>query len=424
MKFLLKEDAMNSPQVGRYRWVILGTLFSLHVFTSVAQFSIPPLLPFIKKEMGLSYTQVGLFTSSYFLGIALTATLAGWAADSLGIRRMMVLGAFLSGMFMVIAGLMPTFLGIMGLLILAGICYSIVTPSTNKATLYWFHERLRATAMGIKQTGINAGGFLASLAIPPIALNLGWHYGFSLAGLMVGMGGLITLIFYRDVGPSHLHQMAFREWKQQIKRVISNRNVLLLASEGFFRVGVQTAFLTYMILYLQRILRLPVITASLFFGLAHVSGALGRITWGLVSDRAFGGRRKEVYISIALISGIGLFILGILTPTTPIWLVILIVGLIGFTAVGHQGVGLSFIAEVAGKEVAGTASGFSQSFYFLGVVVMAPLFGLMVDLSGTYSLAWMTLALFSFLASGFVGFVREELKTPQEAIAFPRGEER
>jgi MFS family permease len=104
-------------------------------------------------------------------------------------------------------------------------------------------------------------------------------------------------------------------------------------------------------------------------------------------------------------------------------LVILIVALIGFTAAGHQGVGLSFITEVAGKEVAGTASGFNQSFYFFGVVVMAPLFGWMVDLFGTYTQAWMTLALFSFVASGFVGFVREELKTPQEAIAFSRGEE-
>jgi sugar phosphate permease len=401
---------MKQPQDERYRWVILGTLFSLHVFTSVGQFSIPPLLPFIKKEMGLNYTQVGLFTSSYFFGIALTATLGGWAADSLGIRRMVVLGTFLTGMFTVIASRMSSFWGIISFFVLAGICYSIVTPSTNKATMYWFHERLRATAMGIKQTGINGGGLLASLIIPPIALNFNWRYGFSLAGLLVLVGGLLMLVFYREVEPSPHHQMPLREWKQQIKKVVSDRNVLLLGFDGFFRVGAQNAFLAYLILYLQRILQLPVITASLFFGLAHVSGALGRITWGLVSDRAFGGRRKEVYIYIALISGIGLFILGILTPTTPIWLVILIVALIGFTAVGHQGVGLSFITEVAGKEVAGTASGFNQSFYFFGVVVMAPLFGFMVDLFGTYTQAWMTLALFSFISSGFVFFVKEDLK--------------
>jgi len=415
---------MNSPQVERYRWVILGTLFSLHVFTSVGQFSIPPLLPFIKKELGLNYTQVGLFTSSFFLGIALTATLGGWTADSLGIRRMVVLGTFLMGTFMVIASRMSSFLGIICFLTLAGICYSIVTPSTNKATMYWFHERLRATAMGIKQTGINGGGFLASLIIPPIALNFNWQYAFSLAGVLVFVGGIMMWIFYRETESSPHHQMALREWKQQIKKVVSNRNVLILGFEGFFRVGVQNAFLAYLILYLHKILQFPVITASLFFGLAHASGALGRIIWGVVSDRVFGGKRKEVYIYIALISGVAVFILGILTPATPVWLVTLTVALLGFTAVGHQGVGLSFIAEVMGKEVAGTASGFTQSFYFFGVVVMAPLFGLMVDLFGTYSYAWMTLALFCFIASGFVGFVREEVKTPQETMAYSRAGER
>ncbi len=406
----------NLEQIERYRWVILGTLFSLHVFTSVGQFSIPPLLPFIKKELGLNYTQVGLFTSSYFFGVALTATLGGWIADSLGIRRMVVLGTFLMGIFMTLAGWMPTFLGIISFLILAGICYSIVTPSTNKATMYWFHERLRATAMGIKQTGINGGGFLASLIIPPIALHFGWHYALSLAGLLVLLGGGMMLIFYREIEPSPRPQMALREWKQQIKKIVSDRNVLLLGFEGFFRVGVQNAFLTYLILYLQKILQLPVITASFFFGLAHVTGAFGRITWGLVSDRMFGGRRKEVYICIALISGVGLFVLGILTPATPIWLVIWIVAILGFTAVGHQGVGLSFITEVAGKEMAGTASGFNQSFYFFGVVVMAPLFGLIVDIFQTYSFAWLSLGLFSFISSGFVAFVKEDLKKPPGPI--------
>jgi ACS family hexuronate transporter-like MFS transporter len=412
---------MNSPQVERYRWIILGTLFSLHVFTSVGQFSIPPLLPFIKKEMGLNYTQVGLFTSSYFFGIALTATFGGWMADSLGIRRMVVSGTFLMAIFMILAGWMPTFLGMISFLILAGICYSTVTPSTNKATMYWFHERSRATAMGIKQTGINGGGFLASFIIPPIALHFDWRYGFSFAGLLVLIGGMTMLIFYREIEPFPHHQMALHEWKKQIRKVVSNRNVLLLGFDGFFRVGVQNAFLTYLILYLQKILQLPVITASLFFGLAHACGAMGRITWGFVSDRVYGGERKKVYLSIALISGIALLVLGILPPAVPVWVVTLVVAILGFTTVGHQGVGLSFIAEVAGKELAGTASGFNQSFYFFGVVVMAPLFGFMVDVFETYTVAWMSLALFSFVASGFVAFVKEDLKKSPVARFLMKG---
>jgi ACS family hexuronate transporter-like MFS transporter len=401
---------VSNPYSNRYRWVILGTLFFLHVFTSVGQFSIPPLLPFIKEDLALNYTQVGIFTSAFFFGIGLTATLGGWTADSLGVRRMVVLGTLFMGTVMAIAAWMPTFMGIISLLTFAGVCYSVVTPCTNKATMYWFHKRMRATAMGIKQTGISGGGFLAALIIPSIAVKSSWHHALSLVGLLVLVGGLLMLIFYREIEPSSRHRIPLREWSRQIKKVISNRNVLLLGADGFFRVGVQNSFLTYLILYLQKNLQLPVITASLFFGLAHVSGALGRITWGLVSDRMLRGRRKGVYMYLAIISGLGLFLLGILTPDTPIWGVILIVGLLGFTAVGHQGVGLSFIAEVAEKDVVGTASGFNQSFYYFGAVVIVPLFGFLVDLFGTYSYAWTILALFSFTASGIVCFVKEQFK--------------
>ena len=401
---------MNRTHNESYRWVILGTLFSVHVLTSIGQFSIPPLLPFIKKELVLNYTQVGVFTSAYYLGIALAATFVGWMADFMKVKKIVFLGTIMVGISTFVASWMPSFWWIIFFMILAGVSYSVLTPSTNKATMYWFHERLRATAMGIKQTSISGGGFMAAFIIPPLALNFNWRYALSVAALLVLIGGAVMWVFYHEYDLPSPRQVSLAKCKLQIKEVISNRNILILGVEGFFRVGVQTAFLTYLILYLQKALQLSIITAGFFFALAHGSGAIGRITWGLVSDRIFGGQRKKVYLFVALISGISFFIFGHLTPATPIFAIILIVAFLGFTAVGHQGVGLSLLAEVAGKECAGTASGFNQSFYFFGVVLMAPLFGLMVDTFGTYSYAWMALGLFSFIASGLVPFVREGYK--------------
>jgi MFS family permease len=240
---------MNQLQDEGYRWVILGTLFSLHVLTSAGQFSIPPVLPFIKEDLGLNYTQVGLFTSSSYLGSALTATFAGWTVDSLGIKKMVVLGTILMGTCMLIASWMPSFLWVLIFLFLSGISYSILIPSTNKAAMVWFHQRLRATAIGIKQTGINGGGFVAAFSIPPLAMNFGWRLAFSVAGFFVLLGGIVMLIFYREFDPESYHQAPLREWKYQIKQVISNRNVLILGFEGFFRIGIQSVFLTYLILY-------------------------------------------------------------------------------------------------------------------------------------------------------------------------------
>jgi MFS transporter, ACS family, hexuronate transporter len=150
--------------------------------------------------------------------------------------------------------------------------------------------------------------------------------------------------------------------------------------------------------------------ASLYLALTQMSGAFGRILWGLVSDRIFRGQRKLIYQLIAVASGILFLLLGYLPPTTPIWVIFLLVLLLGITAVGHQGVGLSLLGEVAGKELTGTASGFNQSFYFLGVVLMAPVFGFMVDTFKGYNQAWVLLGLCAFIAASLVLFVKEESK--------------
>ena len=253
---------MKQSQTEGYRWIILGTLFSFHVLTSAGQFRIPPLLPFIRKELELTYTQVGLLISSSYLGSALTATFAGWAADFFGIKKMVVLGTIVMGTCMLFAGWMPSFLWILIFLVLAGLSYSIFIPSTNKAAMYWFRQRLRATAMGIKQTGINGGGFVAAFSIPRFALDFSWRHAFSVAGVFVLLGGIVMLISYREFDPESYRQAPLREWKNQIKRIILNRNVVILGLEGFFRIGVQSVFLTYLILYLQKVFQLHVIAAS------------------------------------------------------------------------------------------------------------------------------------------------------------------
>lgn len=393
-----------------YRWIILGTLFMVHVLTSIGQFSIPPLLPFIKKNFELNYTQVGIFSSSFYLGLGAMAAFGGSMSDFMGIKKVIILGTLFMGALMLIASWMTDFWWIIGFLICAGISYSAVTPATNKATMYWFQDSLRATAMGAKQTGINVGGFIAAFIVPWMAVGYGWHFALSFTSILVGVSALIMLMFYREFQVQVEGRATFKTWKAQYRRVISNRSVLFLGAEGFFRVGLQNTYLAYLILYLQKVFDLSIMQASLYLALTQMSGAFGRILWGLVSDRIFRGQRKVVYQLIAVASGILFLLLGYLPPTTPIWVIILMVLLLGVTAVGHQGVGLSLLGEVAGKELTGTASGFNQSFYFLGVVLMAPFFGFMVDTFQSYHQAWLLLGLCAFIAASLVLFVKEESK--------------
>jgi sugar phosphate permease len=406
--------ALNSPYSNgnQYRWTILAALFVTHVLTSVGSFSIPILLPLIKNDFGLTHTQVGIVTASYFLGTGLMSAVAGWPVDFFGFRKMLVFGSLLVGGSLITAAWMPNFGMMMALLILAGTGYSVVTPSTNKAVMYWFNERVRATVMGFKQTGINGGGFLAGMIIPPLALALSWHLALSAAGLVVMGTSVITMIVYRE-GTSGRRVITVHQWFIQVKEVIRNRNILLLSAEGFFRVGVQMAFLTYLVLFLQKTLNLRFALASLLFAIVQASGAAGRIAWGFVSDRIFGGRRKAVYMLTGLIAMACFFLLGQLGQSTPLWAALVTVSCLGFTAVGHQGVGLALLGECAGLELTGTASGIGQSLFFLGVVLISPFLGFIVDTFETFSHAWSSLALLSLLCCLILYFVQERPKSSE-----------
>jgi MFS family permease len=69
----------------------------------------------------------------------------------------------------------------------------------------------------------------------------------------------------------------------------------------------------------------------------------------------------------------------------------------GLTAVGWNGINMTFVAEVAGRRASATAAGLNLTGSYLGIIFGPPLFGLLVDATGSYVPA--------FLAAGCLGLV-------------------
>ena len=79
---------------------------------------------------------------------------------------------------------------------------------------------------------------------------------------------------------------------------------------------VQSSVLAYLVLYARDTFALSSVEAARFLALAHVGGAAGRLGWGIVSDRYFGGRRRPGLALNAVIgaSGFALFAAGPALP--------------------------------------------------------------------------------------------------------------
>ncbi len=280
-------------------------------------------------------------------------------------------------------------------LLLSGIGYSSVNPATTKGVVRWFPSQGRATAMGVKQTGIPLGGILAAFTLPPLASSFGWRTSVILVGV-------ISLIFIPAVRigmpptPTLAEQRSGMRWGQ-LREVLSNRSIVALSVMGIFLAGVQLSIITHLVLYLKNESLFSTVLAGIYLAVAQVGGTAGRIGWGLVSDFLARGRRKLILLIIGIIAAIQLFLMSRIDPNISGGLLFLFIGLLGSTTIGYHGVLFGLMGEIVRKEVVGLATGFSLTITFLGIVLFPPIFGHLVDRLGSYGQAWDLLAL-SWLA--------------------------
>jgi len=377
---------------------VLAATFVLHALQASAPYGLPALLPFVRADLGGSYFEAALVSSAFLFGIVAGSPIAGSAVDAFGVRRSVLAGSAIATAMLALVPGAPHLWLVCLLLAVAGIGYSVITPGTNIAMLAWFAQRMRATAVGIKQTGVSAGGAAAGALVPTVALASGWASSFHVIALLYGASFVLAWITQLD-GPSGPAVHATRpSLRRSMTAMLAHRPTMLLAVDGFLRLAIQYAFFTYLIVYAIDELKAPVAWSALLYAVAHVFGALGRVGWGWASDRLFGGQRRLPYALIALTSATGF---GLLVAAAPLhWAFLLMsVALLGCSAAGFQGVGLSLLAETGGAR-AGTASGLVNALSFLGAASVVPLCGQLLDTGASFGLLFGMLAAMSLAAAG------------------------
>ena len=144
-------------------WKTRITILTLaHVVGTLHIVSVMAMAPVIQADLGLSVTQVGLLVTGYYAAQTVGAVPAGAFSDRVGVGYALVISQLLLIAGTLIFNQAPGFtLAIAGTVVM-GFGYSIVNPATAKGVLEWFPIRRRATAMGVKQTGVRIGGVLAA----------------------------------------------------------------------------------------------------------------------------------------------------------------------------------------------------------------------------------------------------------------------
>ncbi|MDO8532422.1 MAG: MFS transporter [Dehalococcoidia bacterium] len=394
--------AVEAEALYRYRWVILG--LSIFVQTAVASASqgVPPLASFYQVDLRLSRAQVGIMTAAVSMGQIPSLLVSGWLTDIVGIRLMMAAGPAVTGLAAIGLMFSTSFEQAVVLLLMAGIGSGIGNPGVTKAVFYWFPLRMRATVMGIKQTGVPLGGAVFAAALPAVALAAGWRAAVLTLGLFDLFMGVMSFVLYREPPGSPSRGGAMPRQAGALRRVLANRNIWLTGLLAAVLVGIQFCLITYLMLYLRDVLRVPIVVAGVMLSVVQITGLSARIFWGFVSDRFLKGRRKPVMLLSAAGTAVTLLLFGLIQPGIPLVLVVALSIALGFTCLGWHGIFMVLVSELAGMRMAATAVGLGMTISAVGNLLLPPLFGVIAD-ALDYHWAWFSLAGLS--AVGFVVFL-------------------
>ena len=372
-------------------WKMLVWLFVIQLVIAFVGRSIAPLGLVIGEDLNLTKAQIGMFPAALFLGQAIISIPSGLLTDRIGSRYMMLLITLVLGTTFLIMSVTSSFILLLLFIVFAGFAYGSSHPTTNRGVVYWFPQRMRGTAMGLKQMGVTVGSASAAIILLPIANNNGWQVAVLCAAVSLLVVGLFVFFVYKEPKDNKLdnNQTKDKISMNSIFRLFKHRVLVLITISAMLLSGSQMILNTFIILFAYERIGLTLILAGTLLVIAEIGGSLGRICWGMISDRIFKGKRIIVLFLISLIVASVTIIIAFLPEGTPYYALAVIVFIFGIGSSGFNGIWMNATTEIVVPSQAGVATGFSITFSSLGAVLFPPIFGSVIDATGTYTSGWL-----------------------------------
>ncbi len=393
---------------GRFRWAVLGITWMAYMSAYLIRTAVAPLSPFLIEGLSLSKFEVGLLVSASALGYMAFQIPAGWLVDRVGVRRMLLVGPLVAGVFMLGMYFAGSFAVALAVMVLAGFGCGCFPTVATKAVLHWFPLRERATAIGVNQTSLNVAGVLTASLLPTLAILYDWRVAFIPVALIPIAASIAAYGLYREPEGAEEKSGNGRgaSWGA-VRSVVFDRNIVLVATACMGLCVCEFAFTGYLVVFLTEVTGVSVTIAGGYLAAANMGGAVGKPFFGALSDRVFGGSRRKPLMIVAVLIFVLTLAMQTINASTPAPLLLGTIVLFGFTAIGWGGMNLVLASEFAGKENAGLAVGYAATISLVGNLLGPPLFGWMADMSGSYSMSWWLMTASAVAAVILLFFIQE-----------------
>ncbi|MED2972841.1 MFS transporter [Fictibacillus sp. B-59209] len=393
----------------KFRWTVVVWLLIGGIINYLDRANLSIAAPEMMKELGLTATDIGLLGTVFSWSYALMQLPSGWLIDRFGTKRVYTIALiWWSGATMLTGAVhkMSTFIMAR---VLLGVGEAPCFPTMAKITSYWFPKKERGLATGIWDSSSKWGPAIAPPLLVFLMVTFGWRALFYITGAIGIVFAIGFFIFYKNpdksrklsemeleyiqsegAGSEHSIQTSKIKWGELFKY----RSVWGMILGFFCTIWIWNIFLVFLPLFLTNVHHVSLKELGIYAGIPWLGGIFGNIFGGYLTKKLVDKeittpiKAKRALISICAISAAIVvcavpFVTGLAMTLTLLTLALCFIS-------AMTGSAWALAGDIAPPSMVASVGAIQNFGGYFGGAFSPVIAGMIVDATGSYSLAFIS----------------------------------
>lgn len=406
---------MHAVKPGRVRYSILLMLFLVTTVTFADRSSLSIAGAALQADLGIDVVMLGYIFSAFGWAYVIGQIPGGWLFDRFGAKHVYVITLLCWSLFTLLQGfvdILPLAWAIVTLFMLrlaVGFAGAPCFPGNARIIAAWFPTRERATATAMSTSAQYAATAVFAPLMGWVVQDMGWQYVFFVLG---GLGLLLCCVWLKLMHSPREHPhlgaaefahiedggglidlaprpagAAGLQWRT-LKLLLTQRTLIGLYLGQYCNNAITYFFLTWFPVYLVQARGMSILTAGFMAALPAISGFVGGVLGGLVSD---GLLRSGYSLTLArkLPIVVGMLLASCIVLSIHVESDSAVIGLmaLAFFGKGFGSLGWTLVADTSPRQIVGLSGGLFNTFGNLAAITTPIVVGYLVSHTGSFDTA-------------------------------------
>jgi MFS transporter, FSR family, fosmidomycin resistance protein len=372
---------------------IVGAVSAAHFVSHYYILLLAPLLPFVRADYGVSYTEIGFAFAAFNTVSAVLQTPAGFLVDRLGARILLVAALLIGAAAFAVAGLVNSFWMLVAMFALAGVGNAVYHPADYALLSHHVPAKQTGGAYSVHTFAGMLGSAVAPASLLMMQSLWGWRGAFVASGVLGVVVAAFILTVRENAVEPHPAAAARAGADNGNWRLLTSAPILLNLLFFMLLAMMSGAIYNYSVVALGVLYGTPVSTANIALTCFLLLSAGGVLIGGLVAGRT------TRHGMVATLSLVAIALIAALIANVDLGTLLLIAAM---TVTGFF-FGLMMpsrdmiVREVTPPGSFGKVFGFVTTGFNIGGIVSPLIFGAVMD-HGSPRLVFLLVVVFSLIA--------------------------